>query len=432
MKRKVVREALSSYAPPLTRPLLWATVLVVVVGSVRGIIVINTPASPTLVYQSTAVLLLLLASIGFIERRKFKSPQLTPLKNLMILSLVLGVINVAIDLVLGLGFEAGNLYVYLASYVVFVFLRIPPRYLIGAVVVAALMISYSVADNFRHSLGGPAGLQEVFDYNVRLRPDLFQALSRTGEFYRAGGYTGSYHDSANILGMASSFAAVRFLLRRSWLDLGLFLVTIVCLTLTQSAANIVIAIGTIVLFACYSVIKQPKTSALVYLGLAALGVVGIVAVFGDAMGIFLLRVGSEGDWAGITTRLGWDWIVTSLPYFVAGHADAYGSKNVYIEFSVLKTLLQTGIIHTFILLGILVFPVYRFLKIKPRCMRSLPSLAGVSFGVLSLLHYGSLFRVTSIFLFFALYAVCLTELLACAQSPTAASKPPLVPAPALV
>jgi hypothetical protein len=47
---------------------------------------------------------------------------------------------------------------------------------------------------------------------------------------------------------------------------------------------------------------------------------------------------------------------------------------------------------------------------------------------MSLLHYGSLFRVTSIFLFYALYAVFLTELRACTQ-PVAA---PPMPFPAVL
>lgn len=419
MTDQLRREALLSYGPPLARPLLWGTVVMVVVGSVRGIIVVNTPAPATSVYWLTAVVLLLLAALGFGERKRFKSPQLTLLKNLLMLNLVLGIINVGVDLMLGVGFDPGSFYLYVAPYVVFLFLRIQPRRLIEAAIVSAVMISYSVATNFWLSLSGPAGLQAVFDYNARLRPDLFLALSRTGEFYRAAGYTGSYHDSANILGMAASFLAIRFLTQRQWLDLVLFLATTVCLTLTQSAANIAITIGTVVLFAGYFVFTRPRASTLLAFGAAVLGVIGLVAVFGDVMRIFISRLGPQGDWAGIKARLGWDWIVTSVPYLIAGHATAYGSKNIYTELSVLKILLQLGLIHTLILLWILIYPGYRFAKSKQSCPAALPSLAAVTFGVLSLLHYGSLFRVTSIFLFFALYSVCLTELATCGRPPYA-------------
>ena len=50
------------------------------------------------------------------------------------------------------------------------------------------------------------------------------------------------------------------------------------------------------------------------------------------------------------------------------------------------------------------------MKSKNVCYEALPSLAAITFGFLSLLHYGSLLRVTSIFLFYAFYAVCLVNI----------------------
>ena len=50
------------------------------------------------------------------------------------------------------------------------------------------------------------------------------------------------------------------------------------------------------------------------------------------------------------------------------------------------------------------------------CSEALPAIAAVSFGFLSLLHYGSLHRVTNVFLFYAFFAIGLVHIINCTSS----------------
>jgi hypothetical protein len=404
------------YGPRLTPFWSWSIALLLVIGSIRGIIVLNSTLSPATVYQSTAACLVLLACYGYLKRGGYGGTELALLKKLLQLNLVLGILNIAVDLVLGAPVDLSVLYVYLAPYVIFVFLRVPVRYLHTAILIISAAISYSVCDNFIQTLSGPEGLQRVYAYNTRLRPDVFEQLSRTGEFFRAGGYTGSYHDSANILGMTASFLFIRFLLKRSIVDLGLFLLAIISLTLTQSAANIVIAVFSIIVFAGYTLMRSKRLSTFLYLMIGVGGIVGLTVKFGHGMAIFAARVGEEGDWSGIATQLDASSLLSAVPFALVGHATAFGSGIIHTEIGLLKGVFQLGIVHATILYWLTLFPVFRFAKVRTGCSEALPAIAAVSFGFLSLLHYGSLHRVTNVFLFYAFFAIGLVHIINCTSS----------------
>lgn len=405
------------YGPRLTPFWSWSITLLLIIGSIRGIIVLNSTLSPATVYQSTAACLVLLSCYGYLKRGGYRGVELALLKKLLQLNLVLGILNIAVDLVLDAPVDfVSTLYVFLAPYVIFVFIRMPVRYLHTAIVIISVAISYSVCDNFFQTLSGPEGLQRVYAYNTTLRPDVFEQLSRTGEFYRAGGYTGSYHDSANILGMTASFLFIRFLLKRSIIDLGLFLLAIISLTLTQSAANIVIAVFTIVVFAGYTLIRSKRLSTFLYFMIGVGGIIGLTVKFGQGMAIFAGRVGGEGDWTGIATQLDAASLLSAVPFAFVGHATAFGSNIRYTEIGLLKGLFQLGIVHASILYWLTLFPVFQFARMRARCFEALPALAAVSFGFLSLLHYGSLYRVTNVFLFYAFCAIGLIHVINCTSS----------------
>jgi len=389
----------------------WGIAALIALASIRGIIVLNTALSPSTVYQSTAACLIMLSVYGFVVRKQTRHAGLRPLKRLLQLNLLLGIVNIVIELMLGQRIDPSVLYVYMAPYAIFILMRVPVRYLYSTIAVVAVAISYSVADNFVQLLSGPEGLERVSDYNARLRPDVFQALSRTGDFYRTGGYTGSYHDSANILGMVVCFLFIRFLQEKKILDLVLFLVSVVCMTLTQSAANILVAIFVLTIFSVYALVRSRRATTLAYLfvGVAALG--AAAAKLGSAMGIFTARVGGEGDWGGILISLDANTLLAATPYVIIGHAGAFGSRIQLTEIGLLKELFQIGIIHAVILYWMSLYPVFYFWKSRARPLVALPAAAAVSFGFLSLIHYGSLHRVTNVFLFYAFYAMCLVAVL---------------------
>jgi hypothetical protein len=330
--------------------------------------------------------------------------------------MLLGIINAAIDLLFGIPFEPSWFYLYLLPYVVFLLLRVRTNYLYVGFIIITIAISYSVLDNFIETLKGPEGIQNVFNYNTRLRPDTFEAMSRTGDFYRPAGYTGSYHDSANILGMVSCLFFMRFLVRRKWLDLGLALFALTSLTLTQSAINIFIAIFTCVIFSIYVLVLRRKIRTLISFLLIMIALAWLVVNFGDVITIFTKRLDAVGEGGGMLYKLDMSSLMSSVPFFFIGHASAFGSEIIHTEIGHLKLLFQLGIVHTLILYWILFYPILRFKKVRSFCFDSLPGVAALFFGIMSMLHYGSLFRSTNILLFYAIYATCLTYIFKCKRS----------------
>lgn len=389
----------------------WLIALTIIIFSTRGIIVLNSPLSANTIYITTAIIALILATYGFIISKRNKDNELILLRNLLILNGFLTVINVAVDFLLGVSFDPSVLYYSLGPYIVFLLLRVPTFYLKVVVWVIAMAISYSICDNFFDTLQGEAGVQKVFEYQLKLRPEVFEAFSRTGEFYRVGGYTGSYHDSANILGMAGSYFFVRFLLKRKLFDLILSVGTVFSLLLTQSAANIVVAILTISLFGGYVLLRSRELKTYLYLLIGFTCLVVLSAFFADLMTIFLSRVGESGDWEGMANQLDANSFLSSIPFVLLGHGAGFGSEFITTEIGFLKGVLQWGIVHAVIVYWILLYPVFRFVKIRSICFDALPSVAAIFFGFMSLVHYGSLFRVTNIFLFFSFYAISLNTII---------------------
>ena len=392
---------------------LWAWIISVIVmtGSIRGLLVINSEIPPKFVYPVTAAALLMLASYGYFKRKEYKSPELTLLKNLLKISMLMGIVNVTVDLLSGVPFEPSFLYLYLAPYIVFLFLHIPTRYFNVVIAVVTIAIGYSVISNFIDSLSGPEGVARVYNYNLKLRPDSFEAFGRTGGYLRASGYTGNFHDSANILGMAASFFFIRFLLRRWMLDLALFTLALVSLTLTQSATNIIVAILTILIFTGYILIRSRNIGTYIALLGGAACVAVLIAYFGDVMSIFTARVGADGDWGGMTKHLDIETVISSIPLLFLGHTYAFESPTMTIEIGLIKNIFQQGIIHATIFYWVLLYPIFRFVRVRAVCSDALPAVAAISFGFMSLLHYGSLFRVTSVFLFFVFYAIVMINVI---------------------
>jgi hypothetical protein len=391
----------------------WLIMLAIILASARGWIVLNLGMAAATVYHATAGLLLSLSACGCVRSWRGGNPGLALLKGLMGLNLLLGIINAAGDLALGLPFDLGVFYLYLAPYIVYLFLRVPIRYLNVAVTVITLAISYSVCDNFYETRNGRVGYTNVYEYNQILRPDTFEGLSHTGEIYRASGYTGSFHDSAEILGMAAAFFFIRFIIRGKIIDLGMSAVAMISMTMTQSAANIVAAIATIIVFTGYSLLTARKFKTIGGILFAMIFIACIYARFSDVMTVFTKRVGPEGDWSGMVSGLDPRTLLQSIPFFFLGHATAFSSGIIVVETTFLKVVYQLGVIHTIILFWILLYPLQRFVKVRSFCPEALPSAAAIFFGFMSLIHYGSVFRETNIFLFFTFYAICLIKIRNC-------------------
>jgi hypothetical protein len=298
---------------------------------------------------------------------------------------------------------------YLLPYMVFLFLRTSPDKIHIGFFLIFIGISFSVIDNFRISLSGADGLMYLEDYNTKLRPLIFEVMSRTGNYLRVGGYTGSYHDSANILGMLGSYYYVKSIIDKRIFFMVIGTIALVAMMLTQSAANIIIALTTCLIFTTYIAIKKPFIGIWLLILTFAIVMILIISIFPDLL-VFTNRLGAEGDWEGMFNKLELEVLIT--PSFWVGFGYSTGSEFIQTEISFLKIILEKGIIPAGLLFWILIYPVYVFLRKKAQSFNLLPYLAAIVFAFLSLSHYGSLFRVTNIAIFYAMYTLFFINVIA--------------------
>ena len=120
------------------------------------------------------------------------------------------------------------------------------------------------------------------------------------------------------------------------------------------------------------------------------------------MSIFLARIGPDGDWDGILSQLNFETLVSLAFYAWVGHFSEFPS-----EVALLNLIFELGLVPALMLYGLMCYPFYLYCKIRSPCLNAPPALAAVFFGFLSILHCGSIFRVTSIFMFYSFYAAAL-------------------------
>ena len=139
------------------------------------------------------------------------------------------------------------------------------------------------------------------------------------------------------------------------------------------------------------------------------------------MTFFTTRLSNWAYWSGMFNQLDRESLTRLLPFAMVGHFSAVGDLSCstgqtrlchgITEVSFLRYLYQLGIVHTTILFTILLYPAWRWFRIRGRCAAAMPAIAAIVAGFLSLSHYASLFRITSQFLFYAFGAIALGHVL---------------------
>ena len=380
----------------------YFVIFVLAFTSLRGWVILNLKVSPEIVYGFSSMLIIALAMYGFNCRFRIRDRNLTLLRNLLPVNLFFGIYYIISAKLLGGSIDVTVFYLYFLPYILFLFLRISAEKLHVGLFLIFIGISFSVIDNFIISLTGADGLAYMEEYNTKLRPLVFDAMSRTGAYLRVGGYTASYHDSANILGMLGSYYYVKSIIDKSWLKIIIAIIALGAMTLTQSAANIILALLTCLMFSMYIVVKKPTVGIGIWLLTIAFIVTFIASKFPEML-VFSNRVGADGDWDNMNKNITLEIFLS--PHFWIGHGYIAVSEDVGTESAFLGGILQVGIVSACLLYWVLIYPAYVFFASKSRSFAPLPYLAAIVFGFLSLAHYGSLFRVTNIAIFYAMYAL---------------------------
>jgi hypothetical protein len=269
-----------------------------------------------------------------------------------------------------------------------------------------------------YQLGVLYGFEAISEGNLILRPGEL-SYSRIGENYLPGGYLGSHHDNANILVMSTAFYLSEFLNVENKKRVLYFIAFILFITfsiLTGSATNIIaliIVFGTIMMYYGKKIL------------LVLIPIFVFTYTYIEDHLYFIEKIKqdqSDLEAGGIFNSLDFDSILHSLHSILFGAGYYFNVPMIRSEIAFVKMLIGIGVIPFTFIMFILFSPLYyiylfnkrankaiklfttsnnyinnEFNDVKKSYLRNLILKASpVITGTLTLLHYGSLFRITSI------------------------------------
>lgn len=411
---------------------------VVILASTRGAFVFHLGLPPNLTYQLTSVLLILFGLLAFhsmLINRGVKSFVL--LRNLIIINFIfIGIIS-TIYLING-GLENVSLfYLFSVFPIIFILLNYDERLLTSIVWVIALVTSFGVI--YFYNIGISGGFEAIKAAHHILRPDKF-AYSRIGDKLLPFGYQGNHHDAANILVICSSFFLIKLIIdsgfKKNLLYLAALCLTIFSVLLTGSAAN------TLVLFFVSSITLIFSFKFNLYLISFIICFAPFFVLnwnlFADYFYFFeKIRGHSQLENDGMFNSLDIESILSSAISVLMGFGSILEVPMIHSEVAFIKLLVGLGFMPFSVLMLIVFSPLYyvvisrrvnkapdqliipynsseilHFKSIRRVCQKRLIlSSMPVLTATLTLLHYGSFFRVTSIGLVCVLMALYFKEYL---------------------
>lgn len=408
----------------MSKKLKFISLFIIIFASIRGILVYHFSFNVNVVYSLSATCFVLL---GLFSSKyilfKNNNDRLAALRNAIFYNYIfIGIYSLFYISFIGLG-EIGNIYLFLLFPVIFLLIKFEIKYLELAIHVISICII--IGTYIFYQLGIDFGFDAIESANLILRPGEL-SYARIGENLLPGGYLGSHHDNANILIMSTTFyfsKAVASENKHKYIFWLFFFTSATFTILTGSASNIIALF--IVLF--FGIIFYSKKLLLLIIPFLIYNYQYI-----EKNLYFLEKIKddqSELDSGGIYNSLNLNSALKSLHSIVIGGGNYFHVPMMRSEVAFIKILISYGFIPFVILMFILFSPLYYcylfnkkfkithyqipnkidtkyFVKIrksytKELILAALPILT----GTISLLHYGSLFRITSIGLFCILLAI---------------------------
>ena len=417
---------------------------ILIFASIRGVFIyhLGFPSNITYTISSLMVLGLGLFSLLSLLSSRLDVP-LVLFKNAVILNVILFVYLIFGTLLIAVGAGVSDssllslFYFFLVFPTVFVFLRFDDKLLTRIVYIITFITVIGVYYFF--NLGISGGFDAIEAAHSTLRPDYF-TYSRIGLNLLPFGYTGSHHDTANILVMCGIFFLGKFFLCsfgiKKFLLLACYFLILSALLLTGSAANTLVLLFTSTL-SVFFYIQRSLTAMLI--SLVFFSFIGIIIAgmdFNKSLNLFyvLQKLNPNTIPDEIFASLDFDSILNSFVTVLLGFGGVLESPLINSEVGFVNMLSRFGLFSFAALMFIGFSPIYylivfnitsrrciKFLKLK-----SLKGLVGdfeqrlrdqkfrllmiampIITGTLTLIHYGSLFRITSIGLFCVLLTIFL-------------------------
>ena len=431
---------------------------ILIFASVRGAFVYHLDFPSNTTYSISALMLLGLGVFSLLSLLSSRlDVALVLFKNTVILNVMLFVYFIfgTLLLAVGAGVSASSsssmLYYFLVFPTVFIFLQYDDRLLARIICIIALITVIGVFYFFNLGLAG--GFDAIYEAHSILRPGAFQ-YSRLGVNLLPFGYAGSHHDTANILVMCGIFFLTQFFICahgiKSLLYLACYFVILSATLLTGSGANVLVLLFmSVVSLVCY--IKKSPTTMLVsfFLFISLLLISSItltmdlteLSQFTYVFGKFNSETMDPDLWASLDAQS----FGASIVSMFFGFGEYMEAPLILSEVAFVSLLSRVGFLPFSILMFIGFSPIYyiillsvnrrrqeRFMKknkftntpedfkvrFRDETFRVLMTAMPVLTGFLTLVHYASVFRITSIGLFCILLAMFLREYLIVHQDMT--------------
>lgn len=403
---------------PIRKNWQLLTLLIIIIASIRGIFVYHLAFSPNLTYalSATSIFLLSLFTIKYIFYNAINDKLKTFRKAVMYNYLFLIIYTFFYIVFVGTS-EISIVYFFILFPYIFLLIKFEFNYLENSIHIISFVAL--IGTYIFYQLGVNFGFDAIEAANLTLRPgDL--SYSRIGENILPGGYLGSHHDNANLLIMSTIFyfsLAIESDKNIKYFYWLIFFVFITFTILTGSASNI-LALFIVLLM---GIILYSKKLLLLIIPIAIYN----YDLFQEKF-YFLEKIKQDqGDLeaGGIFNSLNFESLLKSAHSILFGGGYYFEVPMIRSEVAFVKILIGFGILPFLILMFILFSPLYYCYLYNKKCkikisnnlvnlsefeikklndarskylkkliLSSLPILT----GTISLLHYGSLFRITSI------------------------------------
>ena len=391
-------------------------IFILLLSTLRGCFFLITGLPPTQILLFTSTILIIALILIFSNPIKFYlMDNHTLFKNVIILNVIAGIFWTIIELGFR-GFSTGLVreffLIFYAPLCILIFLKIEYNVLRNCIYFIVLIISISCLLDFWVSNvypGFPVGTQLKNYYLYKITPpttDIYEA--RIGLILRSHGITGSYHDSANILTFCSVFIAGNLFYHKKnkLIESILLVVSLLALMTTFSLANIVACIVGLIIIN-FSVSKGLFIRSLFTLSIV-ISLLYFFETYFEISKYVLPQFDPSGGKMQAMLISGESSILENFISLILGHESYTGISDLgyHSEIAYVSLLMNYGILVAIPFFILLTLPIYLYIKSSKKLRNEIfVEVVSISIGVLTLWHYGSLLRSSSIFLFYALYSI---------------------------
>ena len=421
--------------------------IIIILASIRGALVLHFGFPPTNTYQISALSFILLGFFSFLLIQfKYPNRELILLINVINLN-VFFLSFYLVGMISLLGFKYIDM-VYLFGIFPIIFWLIEYKHKLLILIVYSALFITGFGVIYFYYVGITSGINGVGEMITTLRPNTGPdaerlGYSRIGEAILPGGYQANHHDAAQIIVMGIALFFSKFINASSFTTkcfmLSLFLIFCFLLLLTGSTANTLVA-GFVILIGSLYYIRKNQFALIIIITFFAIFVSFLYDYIEEYLYFYskLTADYSGRESGGIYAALNLAAIYESLPSLFFGMGVVFNAPMIKSEVGFLSLLSTIGLLPFILTMFICFSPVYYILNFRKRVyllnkiyitkglssygkemnslfrtqyinliMASMPVLA----GSLTLIHYGSLFRITSIGLFCVFLALFFKEYL---------------------